>query len=137
MKYWPNHVFAFLLAVTKVNVNLAAQYFGGIKQIGQIKFRKLLAKTLIFNSYYDDKIDNTPEKKQKQHDSGHCLITLPKRKNFGNANCHSKQQISATQVQHMQQKGTYLLHVLPRDLSVCRMFQLPSCMLQKQSSTPG
>ena len=54
MKYWPNHVFAFLLAVTDVNVNLAAQYFGGIKQIGQIKFRKLLAKTLIFNSYYDD-----------------------------------------------------------------------------------
>ena len=77
-KYWPNHVFAFLLAVTKVNVNLAAQYFGGIKQIGQIEFRKLLAKTLIFNSYYDDEIDNTPEKKQKQCDSGHCLITLPK-----------------------------------------------------------
>ena len=78
MKYWPNCVFAFLLAVTKVNVNLAAQYFGGIKQIGQFEFRKLLAKTLIFNSYYDDKIDNTPEKKQKQHDSGHCLIMLPK-----------------------------------------------------------
>ena len=79
---WPNHVFAFLLAVTKVNVNLAAQYFGGIKQIGQIKFRKLLAKPLIFNSYYDDEINNTPEKKWKQHDSGHCLITLPKRKKF-------------------------------------------------------
>ena len=72
-----NHVLAFLSAVTKVNVNLAAQYFGGIKQIGQIEFRKLLAKTLIFNSYYDDKIDNTQEKKWKQHDSGHCLITLP------------------------------------------------------------
>ena len=38
-----------------MNVNLAAQYFGGIKQIGQIEFRKLLAKTLIFNSYYDEK----------------------------------------------------------------------------------
>ena len=35
--------------------------------------------------------------------------------------------------QHMQQKGTYLLHVLSRDLSVCRMFRLPSCMLRKQS----
>ena len=62
MEYWPNHVFAFLLAVTEVNVNLAAQYFGGMKQIGQIEFRKLLAKTLIFNSYYDDETDNTPEK---------------------------------------------------------------------------
>ena len=83
MKYWPNHVFAFLLAVTEVNVNLAAQYFGGIKQIGQIEFRKLLAKTLIFSLYYDDKNDNTPEKKQKQHDSGHCLIKLPKREILG------------------------------------------------------
>ena len=77
-KYWPNCVFSFLLAVTEVNVNLAAQYFGGMKQVGQIKFRKLLAKTLIFNSYYDDETDNTPEKKWKQCDSGHCLITLPK-----------------------------------------------------------
>ena len=129
MKYWPNHVFTFLLAVTEVNVILAAQCFGGIKQIGQIEFRKLLAKTLIFNSYYDDEIDNTPEKKQKQRDSGLCLIMIPKQNFLGNANCHSKQQISATQVQRMQQKGMYLLHVLPRDLSVCRMFRLPSCML--------
>ena len=80
MKYWPNHVFSFLLAVTEVNVNLAAQYFGGMKQVGQIEFRKLLAKTLgvIFNSYYDDETNNTPEKKWKQRHSGHCLITLPK-----------------------------------------------------------
>ena len=81
-KYWPNCVFSFLLAVTKVNVNLAAQYFGGMKQVGQIKFRKLLAKTLIFNSYYDDETNNTPEKKWKQRDSDHCLIMLPKGKNF-------------------------------------------------------
>ena len=64
-KYWPNCVFSFLLAVTEVNVNLAAQYFGGMKQVGPIEFRKLLAKTLIFNSYYDDKTDNTPEKKRE------------------------------------------------------------------------
>ena len=52
---------------------------------------------------------------------------------FGNANRRGKQRISTTQVQHMQQKGTYLLHLLSRDLSVCRMFRLPSCMLRKQS----
>ena len=85
-----------------MNVNLAAQYFGGMKQVGQIEFRKLLAKTLIFNSYYDDETDDTPEKKRKQRDSGHCLITLPKGKFFGNANRRGKQRISATQVQHMQ-----------------------------------
>ena len=81
-KYWPNHVFSFLLAVTEVNVNLAAQYFRGMKQVGQIEFRKLLTKTLIFNSYYDDETDNTPEKKWRQRDSGHCLIMLPKGKKF-------------------------------------------------------
>ena len=138
MKYWPNCVFSFLLAVTEVNVNLAAQYFGGMKQVGQIEFRKLLAKTLIFNSYYDDETDNTPEKKWKQCDSGHCLIMLPKGGGiFGNTNHHGKQRISTTQVQHRQQKGTYLLHVLSRDLSVCRMFWLPSCMLRKQSCNTG
>ena len=62
-KYWPNHVFAFLLGVTEVNVNLAATYFGGQPQMGQIEFWKLLAKTLILNSYYNEQTDKTPEKK--------------------------------------------------------------------------
>ena len=44
MKYWPNHVFAFLLSITKVNVNLAVTYFSGQQQMGQIEFWKLLAK---------------------------------------------------------------------------------------------
>ena len=47
MKYWRNHVFAFLLSVTEVNINHAATYFSGQQQMGQIKFQKLLAKTLI------------------------------------------------------------------------------------------
>ena len=38
MKYWPNCVFAFLLSITKVNVNLAVTYFSGQQQMGQIKF---------------------------------------------------------------------------------------------------
>ena len=81
-KYWPNRVFSFLLGVTEVNVNLATTYFCGQNQKGQIEFRKLLAKTLIFNTYYDEEQDKTPDKKRKQRDFGHCLITLPKGKNF-------------------------------------------------------
>ena len=77
-----------------------------------------MAKTLIFNSYYDDETDNTLEKKQKQRDSGHCLIMLPKGKIFGNANRHGKQQISATQVQHMQQQGTYIACALQGSIGV-------------------
>ena len=62
-KYWPNHVFAFLLGVMEVNVNLAATYFGGQPQMGQIKFWNLLAKTLILNRYYNKQTDKTLEKK--------------------------------------------------------------------------
>ena len=81
-KFWPNHVFAFLLGVTKVNVNLAAMYFCGQEPTGQIKFRKLLAKTLIYNTYYKEDDDKTLDKKQKHCESGHCLITFPKNKNI-------------------------------------------------------
>ena len=82
MKYWPNCVFAFLLSITKVNVNLAVTYFSGQQQMGQIKFQKLLAKTLIFNTHYNEEKDKTPDKKCKQWEYGHCLIMLPKSKNF-------------------------------------------------------
>ena len=81
-KFRPNHVFAFLLGVTEVNVNLAAMYFCGQEPTGQIKFRKLLAKTLIYNTYYDEDNDKTLDKKQKHRESGHCLVMLPKNKNF-------------------------------------------------------
>ena len=79
-KFWPNHVFAFLLGVTKVNVNLAATYFFGQEPTGQIEFRKLLAKTLIYNTYYDEDDDKTLDKKRIHRESGHCLVTLPKNK---------------------------------------------------------
>ena len=62
-KYWPNQVFSFLLSITEVNVNLAATYFGGQEQMGQINFHKKLAKTLIFNTHYNNDNDKTPEKK--------------------------------------------------------------------------
>ena len=65
-KYWPNRVFSFLLSVTKVNVNLAVTYFSGQEPTGQIKSRKKLAKTLIFNMHYNEDDDKTPDKKRKQ-----------------------------------------------------------------------
>ena len=82
MKYWPNHVFAFLLSITEVNVNLAAMHFNGQQQMGQIEFRKLLAKTLIFNTHYNENNDKMPDKKCKQQEYGHCLHILPKGNKF-------------------------------------------------------
>ena len=75
-------MFSFLLGVTEVNVNLATTYFCRQNQKGQIQFQKLLAKTLIFNTYYDEEQDKTPDKKRKQWDFGHCLIMLTKGKKF-------------------------------------------------------
>ena len=57
-KYWPNHVFTFLLGVMEVNINLATTYFGGQPQMGQIKCWKKLVKTLIFNSYFNEVTGN-------------------------------------------------------------------------------
>ena len=66
----------------EVNVNLATTYFCRQNQKGQIEFWKLLVKTLIFNTYYDEEQDKTPDKKKKQWDFSHCLIMLPKGKFF-------------------------------------------------------
>ena len=78
MKNWPNRVFSFLLLVTEVNVNLAATYFCGQNQMGQVEFHKLLAQNLIYNTHYNEITDKTPDKKRKQCETGHFLITLPK-----------------------------------------------------------
>ena len=129
-KYWPNRVFSFLLGVTEVNVNLTTTHFCGQNQKGQIEFRKLLAKTLIFNTYYNEEQDKTPDKKREQQDFGHCLIMLPKGKIFQaqelsqeNVNIHNTNVLHAPNI----------LPLFPRNLSVCRMFWIPSGMYQKQS----
>ena len=62
-KYWPNHVFSFLLGVMEVNVNLATTYFCRQNQKGQIEFWKLLVKTLVLNTYYDEEQDNDKKRK--------------------------------------------------------------------------
>ena len=89
-KNWPNRVFSFLLSVTEVNVNLAATYFCGQNQMGQVKFCKLLAQNLIYNTHYNEVSDKTPNKKWKQRETGHCLIMLPKGIFFENMNRRSK-----------------------------------------------
>ena len=82
-KWWPNRVFAFLLAVTEVNVNLGLQYFSNYEKLGQIEFRKQLAGQLIFNDYFQEEEDMTPDlKRRRSREQGHTLTTLPKGKKF-------------------------------------------------------
>ena len=128
-KYWPNCVFSFLLGVTEVNVNLATAYFCGQNQKGQIEFQKLLVKMLIFNTYYNEEQDKTPDKKRKQWDFGHCLIMLPKGKKFP-AQESSQENVSIrnTNVLHAPNEHRHTASV-PQP--VCRMFRIPSGMYRK------
>ena len=132
-KYWPNLVFSFLPSVTKVNVNLAATYFSGQEPTGQINFRKKLAKTLIFNTHYNEDNDKTPDKKRKQQEYGHVSSRYPRAKTFPeHESLQQTVNIRSTNAIHAK-KGTYLLPMFPRSLPVCRMFRLSSCMNLKQS----
>ena len=52
-RYWPNRVFAFLLAVTEVNVYLAMTNIYGEPAMKQIQFRQKLAQELMDNTYLE------------------------------------------------------------------------------------
>ena len=83
MKWWPNRVFAFLLAVTEVNVRLGMVEFCGNDPTSQIEFRKKLADVLINNEYFNEEDNKTPVRKaKKQQTSVHSYCMLPKGKNF-------------------------------------------------------
>ena len=82
-KWWPNRVFATLLAVTEINVSLGMVEFCDNAPTSQIEFRKKLADVLINNEYFNEEDDTTPVKKaKKQRTSVHSYCTLPKGKNF-------------------------------------------------------
>lgn len=82
-KQWEKRVFTFLLAVTEVNVMLAAVYFYNKKQPSMIQFRKDFSKELIYN----DLIMKQQEVEEKRVTRSalkdiHELIKIPKKKNL-------------------------------------------------------
>ena len=50
-EHWPNRAFCFLLAVTTVNVQNAANYFANTATIDSLSARRLIAKQLINNKH--------------------------------------------------------------------------------------
>ena len=48
---WPNRVFCFLLALTMVNVQNAANYFAKTPKMDCLSARRLIAKQVINNKY--------------------------------------------------------------------------------------
>jgi hypothetical protein len=55
---WPNRVFAFLLAITEVNVKVAAEYFGKKQKLPMLNIRRLIAEALINNTALVTERDN-------------------------------------------------------------------------------
>jgi Transposase IS4 len=76
-KTWENRVFAFLIAITEVNLCLVSHYFDGNKELSQIEFRKLLAKELIYNKYIQQEAeDGLQRSKRKSPNMDHEFLTL-------------------------------------------------------------
>lgn len=104
--WWPNRVFAFLLAITEVNVMLAAVHFTEMydTQPSMLDFRKKFAKELINNQYWRDEEHRTrssPRKRRRSHESGCKLLSLAKFKKFRGT------QIVAAESAYPQAKCTY------------------------------
>jgi len=73
-KRWANRVFAFLLAVTEVNVLLASiKLYGEKYPGGQVEFRKKFAKELINNPYFE--AEARPRRSERnQEQPSHRLV---------------------------------------------------------------
>ena len=82
-KFWPNRVFAFLLAITEVNVKLAAAHFYGETFASMIKFRQQFAKELLDNNYLETETINRLHRSPRNEGVlEHFLMRLPKRTKF-------------------------------------------------------
>ena len=78
--WWPNRVFAFLLAVTEVNVHLAEGYFYNKTNQSMLDFRKDLAKALINNDYF--RPQESVENRRRELRNSHELMTLSRFRKF-------------------------------------------------------
>ena len=73
--HWPNHVFCFLLALTMVNVQNAANYFAKSPKMDCLSARRLIAKQLINNKYLRSQM--MPKKRKTRGSIQHRLIMVP------------------------------------------------------------
>ena len=84
-KWWPHRVFAFLLAITEVNVMLASVYFGGYPKTSMVNFRQQLAQALIGNTYVPLNDGRDPRRSPRNElEPTHKLCALPRGKKILN-----------------------------------------------------
>ena len=73
--HWHNRVFCFLLALTMVNVQNAANYFAKTPKMDCLSARRLIAKQLINNKYL--RSQTMPKKRKKRGSIQHSLVMIP------------------------------------------------------------
>ena len=84
---WENKVFAYLMATSEVNTNLAQSEFGHAEaQRPQLEFRGLLANDLINNEYLQEESGTSFSRssKCKRDIDGHELVKFPPNQKFKN-----------------------------------------------------
>ena len=80
---WPNRVFCFLLALTMVNVQNAANYFAKTPKMDCLSVRRLIAKQLINNKYLCSQ--TTPKKGKNAVQSSTASSWSRSTKNYSGA----------------------------------------------------
>ena len=105
------------MAVTEVNVSLGMVEFCDHTQTSQIEFRKKLAEALIYNEYYNEIEDKTPEKRLRNNEH-HLIATAhsPEEKIPQWMNGQHEERLSSAQVHFLHSLHPWLLQVLPRGL---------------------
>lgn len=83
-QWWPNRVFAYLLATTEVNVKLAFEYFGRQKVVPMLEFRKDFAKALIEEAMQRKSSVQSPIGTRKRPRTGHNKTSMPKNRVWKN-----------------------------------------------------
>ena len=82
-KFWPHHVFAFLLVVAEGNAYLLNKHYRDDAEDSVLAFRRALATELINNTYGIEEKSSTGSKSRKrQSRSTHELCSLPHGKIF-------------------------------------------------------
>ena len=73
---WSHRPFAFLLAMTEVNVKLASEHFGGREDKEMIAFHKQFAQELVNNDYLKREAAEPNSSACWHKEMGHVLISL-------------------------------------------------------------
>ena len=80
--WWPNRVFAFLLAVTEINTMLVMEMLRGVKHPPTLEFRRRLSRELIYNPYIDQDEGDLRKSKRSLGEVTHTLLSIPRKKKF-------------------------------------------------------